>query len=133
MSFCARIISCCFAMPWVFCTISPLSITLLHFEKDNRHGLSNSPKFRLVPYCWEERNEVHWCRIRNTNWILGNKEPFAGLQNLCDDDLYVWWRLSEQFIIASRRQSMANTLDKSELLNLILEVVWLTIGIFVSK
>jgi hypothetical protein len=47
--------------------------------------------------------------------------------------LYVWWRLSEQFIIASRRQSMANTLDKSELLNLILEVVWLTIGIFVSK
>ncbi len=133
MSFHALVISCCFVMPWVFCTISPLSITLLHFEKDNKHGLLNSPRFRLVPYCWEERNEVHWCRIPSTNWILGNKEPFVGLQNLCDDDLYVWWGLSEQFIIASMKQSMATTFDKSELLKSILKAVRLSIGTCVSK
>jgi hypothetical protein len=54
---------------------------------------------------------------------LGNKEPFVGLQNLCDDDLYVWWGLSEQFITASKKQPMANTLDKSKLQNLILEAI----------
>jgi hypothetical protein len=39
--------------------IFPLSIALLHFEKDNRHGLSNFLKLKFVTYCWEERNEFH--------------------------------------------------------------------------
>jgi hypothetical protein len=51
--------------------------------------LLNSLGLRLVPRCLEERNEVHQCKIPNTSWILRSKEPFVGLQNLCDDDLYV--------------------------------------------
>jgi hypothetical protein len=133
MNFHAHIINCCFAVPWVFCTISPLSIVLFHFEKDNKHGLLNSSRLKLVPYCQGKRNEVHQCKIPNTNWILGSKEPFAWLQNLCDGDLYVWWKLSEQFTIASKKQSMAITLDKLELQNLTLEAIQLFIRIFVSK
>jgi hypothetical protein len=37
----------------------------------------------------EKKNEIHQCGIPSTSWILGNKEPFGGLQNLCDSDLYV--------------------------------------------
>ncbi len=73
--------------------------------------------------------------MQNTkyNWILGSKEPFARLQNICKGDLYVWWRLSEQFTMASKRQSMANTPNKLELQNSIIEVVRLSIGICVSE
>jgi hypothetical protein len=37
----------------------------------------------------KNKNEIHQCGIPSTSWILGNKEPFVGLQNLCDSDLYV--------------------------------------------
>jgi hypothetical protein len=37
--------------------------------------------------------------------------------------LYVWWGLSKQFIIAFKKQSMANTPNKSKLQNLILDVI----------
>jgi hypothetical protein len=37
----------------------PLSIALLHFEEDNKHGLLNFLGLRFVTYCLEERNEVH--------------------------------------------------------------------------
>jgi hypothetical protein len=132
VSFHAHIINC-FAMLWIFYTTFPLSITLFHFEKDNRHCLSNSSWLRLVPCCWEKKNEIHQCGIPSTSWILGNKEPFVGLQNLCDSDLYVWWKLSKQFTTYSRRQSMANAPNKLKLQNSILEAIWLSLGICVSK
>ncbi len=125
--------TCSFVVPWVFYTSFLLSIVLLHFKKDNTHGLSNSSKLILVPYCREERHQVHQCRIPSTSWILGNKEPFARLQNLYEGDLYVWWGLYQQFTTTATRQFVANTLDKLELQNLTLEVVWLSIKIYVSK
>jgi hypothetical protein len=133
VSFRAQIISCYFAMSWTFYTSSPFLIVLLHFEKDNKHGLSNPLGLGLVACCWEERNEFHQCKIPNTSWILDSKEPFVGLQNLCDNDLYVWWRLFEQFTTASKKQSMANIPNKSKLQNSTIKAVWLSIGICVSK
>jgi hypothetical protein len=121
--FCAHINSC-FEMLWVFYTSLLLSIALLHFKKDDKHGLLNSLGLKFVPFCCQkERNEIHPCRMPSTSWILGNKEPFVGLQNLWDNDFYVWWRFFKQFITISRKKFMANTLDKSELQNLTLEGV----------
>jgi hypothetical protein len=111
-----------FIVPWVFCTSFLLSIVLFHFEENNKHGLSNSSKLILMPYCQEKRNQIHWCRIPDTSKILSNKEPFARLQNLCKGDLYVWWRLSQQFTITSTRQFVPSTLDKLELQNSTFEV-----------
>jgi hypothetical protein len=47
--------TCSFAMLGIFYISFLLSIVLLHFEKDNRHGLLNSSRLRLVFYCWEEK------------------------------------------------------------------------------
>jgi hypothetical protein len=35
--------------------------------------------------------------MQNTKQKLDiyTKEPFVRLQNLCDNDLYVWWKLSQ--------------------------------------
>jgi len=55
--------------------------------------------------------------------MLGSKEPFTRLQNMCDNDLYVWRGLFQQIIKTSSRQSMANTLDKSKLQNSTLEAI----------
>jgi len=43
----------------------------------------------LYPIVERKKRQVHRCKILNTSWILGNKEPFAILQNLCEGDLYV--------------------------------------------
>jgi hypothetical protein len=71
---------------WVFCTSFPLSIILFHFEKNNKHGLSNSSWLRLVPCCQEERNEVHQCRISNTSYNLQDYKIYAMVICMFDED-----------------------------------------------
>ncbi len=58
-----------FIVSWFFYTSSPLSIALLHFEKDNKHGLSNFSGLRFVPCCREENDEVHQCK-KNFNLVM---------------------------------------------------------------
>ncbi len=125
--------TCSFVMLWVFCTSFLLSIVLLHFEKNKRHSLLNSFGLRFVLWWWEERNEVHQYRILNKSWILGTKESSIGLQNLWNNDLYVWWIFFQHRITAFERQSMVNMPNKLELHNLTLEAIWLSIGICVFK
>ncbi len=70
-------------MLWIFYTSFSLSIVLLHFVKNNKCGLSNFSRFRLVLYSLEERNKIYWCNILTKSWILGTKELLAWLQNVC--------------------------------------------------
>jgi len=127
------ITTCSFVLLWVLCTSYPLSNTLLHLAKDNQHGLSNSSWFKLVPYGWKERDEVYQCIIPIRSWILGIKKLLVRLQNLCDDDLYVWQGFFQQLMTTFKKQFMASTPIKSKVQNLTLEVVQLSIGIGMSK
>jgi hypothetical protein len=73
--------------------------------------------------------------MQNTKYKLdiGQQRTICRTTNLCEGDLYVWWRLFQQFITASMEQFVANTLDNLELQNSTLEVVWLSIKIYVSE
>jgi hypothetical protein len=92
-----------------------------------------TPRDLLVPYSWEERDEVYRCIIPIRSWILGIKKLLVRLQNLCDDDLYVWQGLFQQLMTTFKKQSMASTPVKSKVQNLTLEVVELSIGISMSN